>query len=97
MTSPVALASADTGTPPVRGPPADTLVTLADDLLEGAEEIALFMFGTVGAMRSVYRLSTEVASEHRPPFFKLGNNTLCARKSALLRWVAEREAAHQNA
>jgi hypothetical protein len=67
---------------------------LADDLLEGAEAISLFMGLPV---RAIYRLSTEVENRYRPPFFKLGNSTLCARKSAILRWIAEREEAHQNA
>jgi hypothetical protein len=84
-----ALASVNPGVPPVRGPPG-----LADDLLEGAEAISLFMGLPI---RTVYRLSTEVAAEFRPPFFKMGNNTLCARKSSILAWVAEREAAHQSA
>jgi hypothetical protein len=97
MTSSPALVSADSNTPPVRGPPADPPDTLADDLLQGAEAIALFMFGTTNAIRSVYRLSSEVEPEHRPPFFKLGTSTLCARKSAILRWVAEKEHEHQHA
>jgi hypothetical protein len=90
-TSPDAITSYD------RRTPADAPDTLAEDLLEGAESIALYMFGTVTAIRQVYRLSTEVDPEHRPPFFKLGRNTLAARKSALLRWITEREKAHQNA
>jgi hypothetical protein len=84
-TSSVALASVDPGTPPVRGPP-----DLASDLLEGAGQIAAFMGLPV---RTIYRLSTEVASAHRAPFFKLGGNTLCARRSVLLRWIAEKERA----
>jgi predicted DNA-binding transcriptional regulator AlpA len=67
---------------------------LAGDLLEGAEAIGAFM-GL--SPRAIYRLSTEVESRFRPPFFKLGNSTLCARKSAILQWIAEREAAHQSA
>jgi hypothetical protein len=86
----------DHALPPVRGPP-EAPATLAEDLLQGAEAIALYMFGTVSAMRVVYRLSSEVKPEDRPPFFKLGRGTLCARKSALLRWIAERETAHENA
>jgi hypothetical protein len=90
-TSPTALASADPGTPPVRGPP-EGPATLADDLLEGAEAIGLFM-GL--PKRAVYRLSTEVSAQFRAPFFKLGSNCLCARKSAILRWISALEAARQ--
>jgi hypothetical protein len=92
-TSPIALAATDPGTPPVRGLPAAP-ASLADDLLQGAEAIALFMFGSITAKRQVYRLSSEVPRGHRPPFFKLGSNCLCARRSAILRWVEEQEAAH---
>ena len=73
----------------MRRPPA-----LAEDLLEGAEAISLFMGLPI---RAIYRLSSEVSAEFRPPFFKLGNATLCARKSAILAWIAERELAHQSA
>jgi hypothetical protein len=75
------------------GPP-----LLADDLLHGAGPIAVFLFGTAKAVRTVYRLSTEVKPELRPPFFRIGS-VLCARKSTLLRWIAEQEeeAARQRA
>jgi hypothetical protein len=69
-TAAVALATGDLGTPPVRLPPSRA-TSLADYLLEGAEAIALYMFGSASAIRSVYRLSTEVAPEYRPPFFKM--------------------------
>ncbi len=76
--------------PPIRGPP-----DLADDLLQGAEAIAVFMFGSKRGVRQVYRLSTEVSANYRMPSFKLGGNTLCARKSAIVRWIAEQEAARR--
>ena len=86
-TAPIALAD-DHTTPPVRGPPG-----LAGDLLEGAGAIAAFMFGDPGLVRAVYRLSTETSLEHRAPFFKLGGNTLCARRSTLLKWIEAKEQA----
>jgi hypothetical protein len=67
---------------------------LASDLLEGAERIAAFMGVPI---RTIYRLSSEVPPARRPPFFKLGSNCLCCRKSALLRWIEQQEALHQNA
>lgn len=57
---------------------------LADDLLDGAEEIASFLGWK---RRRVYHL----ADSNRIPVFKVGNS-LCARRSSLLAWVAEREA-----
>jgi hypothetical protein len=62
-------------------------------LLEGAQAIAAFMFGDPRLVRGVYRLNTEVREEERAPFFKLGANTLCARKSTLLAWIAAKEKA----
>jgi hypothetical protein len=73
--------------------PAFGLPELANDLPEGAEAIALFMFGTPCAKGRVYRLSTEVSPQFRLPTFKLGGNTLCARKNSILRWIERQEAA----
>ena len=87
VTSAAALKSTDVVTPPIRAPS-----DLSDDILQGAEAIAVFIFGTPSARRQVYRLSTEVAVEFRLPCFKLGNNTLCARKSVILRWIEKQEA-----
>jgi hypothetical protein len=67
-------------------------MSLADDILEGAEAIALYLGVPI---RAVYRLSSEVSLEHRAPFFKLGAGCLCARKSTLLKWIAEKETARQ--
>lgn len=60
--------------------------SLAEDLLRGADKIAEFIFGeTSSALRQrVYRLRDEA------PLFPLGRE-LCARKSTLLKWIAERE------
>jgi hypothetical protein len=64
---------------------------LASDLLKGAEQIATFMFGDPAERRQVYHLASEVAPQDRLPVFRLGA-VICARKSTLLAWVAEREA-----
>jgi hypothetical protein len=66
--------------------------SLAEDLLEGAAAIAKFMFGdNPSGRRQVYRLATEVRPEFRLPTFKLGNGTLCARKSSILRFIERQE------
>lgn|SRR5688572_30189851 len=52
---------------------------LADDLLEGADEIA--EFGD-WSRRQVYHL----AQTRRLPVFRLGS-TLCARKSRIVTWI----------
>jgi len=65
---------------------------LADDLLEGAAEIALFVFGSDSpkSRRRVYHLAAIDRSD-RLPVFRMGNQ-IFARKSTLLRSIAEREA-----
>jgi hypothetical protein len=68
----------------------DPATPLADDLLRGAAEIAQFVFGDPAERRRVYHLATEVKQENRIPVFRLGN-LLCARRSTLLRWIAEQE------
>lgn len=69
-------------------PPAGTpspCSNLADDLLRGTREIAAFL-----------GLPNRVVSYHiecdRLPVFRLGA-LICARKSTLLAWIAEQEAA----
>ena len=66
-------------------------VSLAEDLLEGAAEIAKFVFGRDDAKsrRRVYHLSAADRSD-RLPVFRMGNQ-IFARKSTLLRSIAERE------
>jgi hypothetical protein len=61
---------------------------LALDMLRGADEIAHFLFGDEAGRRKVYHLFQSKAS---PPHFRLGAIP-CARKSALLAWIAEQEA-----
>ena len=75
----------------------DTTATwprLADDLIEGAEEIAEFFFGdrSLKSRTRVFYLAGEIDPAHRPPIFRLGAK-LAARRSSLLQWVAEREEA----
>jgi hypothetical protein len=62
---------------------------LADDLMMGGEALAEFMFGNKEERRKVYHLAE---SKNPPPFFKMGS-VICARKSTLLRWIAEQERA----
>jgi hypothetical protein len=62
----------------------------AKDLLRGADEIALFIFGNEpGRRRKVYHL---VATSNLP-VFKLGS-MICARKSILLDWIRQQELRH---
>ena len=61
---------------------------IGDDLLRGAGEIAEFVFGDVKHRRKVYHLTGDAKAGM--PYFKIGSLT-CARKSSLLRWIAEQE------
>ena len=61
---------------------------LGDDILQGAEAIAGFLFGDTRLRRRVYHLTS--ATRFRVPHFKLGA-IVCARRSVLLRWIAEQE------
>jgi hypothetical protein len=63
---------------------------IADDLLEGAEEIARFMFGSPDKRRRVYHL----AASSDLPLFRLGE-VICGRRSTLLAWIAEQEKARR--
>jgi hypothetical protein len=59
---------------------------LADDILEGADAIAEFLFGSSSYRRKVYYL----AECSKLPIFRLGS-VLCARKSVLLEFIAGQE------
>lgn len=59
---------------------------LADDLLRGAAAIAEFVYGDSAARRKIFHL----AETSRIPVFRLGS-MLCARRSVLLKWIAEQE------
>jgi hypothetical protein len=61
---------------------------LSDDILQGAAEIAAFLFGDRKQRRRIYWL----AENGRLPVFKLGE-LLCARKSRLRQHVEEQEEA----
>jgi hypothetical protein len=65
---------------------AEPCPTLADDLLRGAEAISAFIFGDPRQRRKIYHM----IETGRMPTFRLGS-MLCARKSTLLRWIAEQE------
>ena len=72
-----------------------TRLPLSDDLMRGADEIRLFLFGHTedqrqaeSNRRSVYHL----ADKHGLPLFKLGG-VLCGRKSTILRWIEAQERA----
>lgn len=67
-------------------------LNLADDILIGGAPIAKFLIGRSDqkAMRKLYHLTSEVPEADRLPIFRLGGQ-LCARKSTLLTWIAERE------
>jgi hypothetical protein len=61
-------------------------VSLAGDILHGAEGIAQFLYGDAKLRRKVYNL-VEAA---RLPHFRLGA-VICARKSVLLSWIEAQE------
>ncbi len=63
---------------------------LADDLLRGADAIAIFVFGDAKARRKVYYYAGE--AKVRMPTFRMGN-VICARKSRLLDWIEQQETA----
>ena len=74
-------------TPPIAEyPPVDAAISLAPDLLHGAEEIAEFLYGARSRRRSVYHL----AETSQIPVFRLGSQ-LCARRSVMLAWIAAQE------
>jgi hypothetical protein len=59
---------------------------LSDDILEGADAIAEFLFGSKESRRKVYYL----AECSKLPIFRLGS-VLCARKSVLLKFITGQE------
>jgi hypothetical protein len=61
----------------------------ASDLLKGADEIALYLFGDREQRRKIYHL----VATSRLPVFKLGS-VICARRSVLLKWVQDQEERH---
>jgi hypothetical protein len=65
--------------------------TIAADLLQGADEIAEFLFGDREQRRRVYNH----VERGQLPVFRLGNQ-VCARRSAILIWIAAQEAGCAN-
>jgi hypothetical protein len=61
----------------------------ATDLLQGAEEIAQFLYADRAMRRKVYHL----VSTSNLPVFKLGS-MICARKTVLLKWIQLQEERH---
>jgi hypothetical protein len=59
----------------------------ADDLLQGARAIAVFLFGDPREARAVYYRY----EKKRLPCFRLGGATIYARKSVLIRYVEAQE------
>ena len=74
------------------GAPQKNHVQLADDLLEGAEAIAEFLFcGRSDRERGRNRRKVYYLAENSQiPFFRLGV-ILCGRKSVLLEFIASQE------
>lgn len=68
----------------------DTGLPLAQDLMSGAEAIALFMFGEASEAnkRKVYHAAQKLGL----PTFRIGG-TLCARRSTILTWIERQESA----
>jgi hypothetical protein len=66
--------------------PQNAPTNLADDILEGAEAITVFLFGSRAFRRKVYYL----AECSKLPIFRLGS-MLCARKSVLLQFISVQE------
>ncbi|MGY3591709.1 hypothetical protein ACVIGB_008708 [Bradyrhizobium sp. USDA 4341] len=67
-------------------PPQNASSDLADDVLEGAEAIAEFLFGSRELRRKVYYL----AECSKLPVLRLGS-VLCAHKSVVLRFISGQE------
>jgi len=61
----------------------------AADMLRGADEIALYLYGNREERRKIYHL----VRTSKLPVFKLGS-MICARRSVLLKWVQTQEERH---
>jgi hypothetical protein len=59
---------------------------VSPDIMQGAREIAVFLFGTPKARRRVYDLHAEGVL----PTFNLGK-TICARRTSLIAWIENQE------
>jgi hypothetical protein len=63
-------------------------LSLASDILYGADAIAKFVHGAKSFRRSIYNL----VETNRIPHFRIGA-IICARKSVLLAWITAQETA----
>ncbi len=61
---------------------------LHSDMLEGADQIAAYLYGSPAKRGKVYHL----VEANRLPVFKIGK-TICARRSTLLSFIADQERA----
>jgi hypothetical protein len=61
---------------------------LWDDLLEGAADIAVFIYGDKKKRRRIYQL----VENSKLPVFRMGG-VVCARKSSLVEWIKAQETA----
>lgn len=62
---------------------------LAGDVIRGAEEIALHIYGDRGQSRKIYHLH----ATSRIPFFKIGS-LICLRRSVFRKWIEDQEQRH---
>ena len=62
-------------------------LTPGEDVLEGAEAIAAFLWGPRARPKKVYR----AAEQHQLPVYYIGNR-IHARRSTLMRFIREQEA-----
>jgi hypothetical protein len=60
-------------------------VHVSDDVIEGAEAIAKFLFGESASFRRAY-----TAIKHGLPHFRIGNR-IFVRKSAVTEWIERQE------
>lgn len=67
---------------PAQMRPLNLPVTLAGDILRGAEAIAIYLFGDARHRKRVYRL----IAGGKLPHFRIGR-AVCSRKSLLKQWV----------
>lgn len=60
---------------------------LASDILRGAEEISIFLYGSARYRRRVFHL----IATGRLPVFRLGTSIIHARRSTLVRYIRAQE------
>jgi hypothetical protein len=60
---------------------------LAEDILQGAAAIAVYLFGAADERRRVYYL----IETGQLPHFRIGKARVCARRSTLASWITTQE------